>query len=56
MNQVQQLSVAQVREAMARHLDADAFVVVSSGPTVAQQPLPPPVERPAVQSAGVPEH
>lgn len=56
MNQVQQLSVAQVREAMARHLDADAFVVVSSGPTVAQQPLPPPVERPAAQSAGVPEH
>lgn len=56
MNQVQQLSVAQVREAMARRLDADAFVVVSSGPTVAQQPLPPPVERPAAQSAGVPEH
>ena len=56
MNQVQQLNVDQVREAMARHLDADAFVVVSSGPTVAQQPLPPPVERPAAQSAGVPEH
>lgn len=56
MNQVQQLSVDQVREAMARHLNADAFVVVSSGPTVAQQPLPPPVERPAAQTAGVPEH
>ncbi|WPP44292.1 pitrilysin family protein [Pseudomonas sp. AN-1] len=56
MNQVQQLSVEQVRAAMARHLDADAFVVVSSGPTVAQQPLPPPVERPAAQNAGVPEH
>ncbi|MCC6074437.1 M16 family metallopeptidase [Pseudomonas sp. GCM10022188] len=56
MNQVQQLTVAQVREAMARHLNADAFVVVTSGPTVAQQPLPPPVERPAAQPAGVPEH
>jgi len=56
MNQVQQLDVDQVRTAMARHLDADAFVVVSSGPTVAQQPLPPPVERPAAQTAGVPEH
>lgn len=56
MNQVQQLSVEQVRAAMARHLNADAFVVVTSGPTVAQQPLPPPVERPAAQSAGVPEH
>ncbi|MBV2134129.1 insulinase family protein [Pseudomonas sp. MAP12] len=56
MNQVQQLSVEQVRAAMARHLDPDAFVVVSSGPTVAQQPLPPPVERPAAQTAGVPEH
>ncbi len=56
MNQVQQLTVEQVRAAMARHLDADAFVVVTSGPTVAQQPLPPPVERPAAQNAGVPEH
>ena len=56
MNQVQQLTAAQVRAAMARHLDADAFVVVTSGPTVAQQPLPPPVERPAAQTAGVPEH
>ncbi|MCQ4348653.1 insulinase family protein [Pseudomonas stutzeri] len=56
MDQVQQLTVEQVRAAMARHLDADAFVVVSSGPTVEQQPLPPPVERPAVPRAGVPEH
>ncbi len=56
MNEVQQLDVARVREAMARHLDADAFVVVSSGPTVEQQPLPPPLERPAAPRAGVPEH
>ncbi|HYQ39152.1 MAG TPA: pitrilysin family protein [Pseudomonas sp.] len=56
MNQVQQLSVAQVRDAVARHLNPDAFVVVSSGPTVAQQPLPPPVARPAALPAGTPEH
>ena len=56
MNQVQQLSVEQVRTAMARHLDPNAFVVVSSGPTVAQKPLPPPVERPAAQPTGIPEH
>ena len=56
MNQVQQLSVAQVREAVARHLDPDAFVVVSSGPTVPQKPLPPPVERPAAQPTATPEH
>ena len=56
MNQVQQLDVAQVRAAMARHLRDDAFVVVSAGPTVDQQPLPPPLERPAAQPAGIPEH
>ncbi len=56
MHQVQQLTRDEVRAAMARHLDAEAFVVVSSGPTVDQQPLPPPVERPAAPVAGVPEH
>ena len=56
MNQVQQLSVEQVRAAVARHLDPDAFVVVSSGPSVAQKPLPPPVARPAAQPTGTPEH
>ncbi|MBM7062388.1 insulinase family protein [Pseudomonas sp. UL073] len=56
MQQVQGLSVEQVRSAMAKHVDPQALVIVSAGPTVAQQPLPPPTEQPAEQPLGVPEH
>lgn len=55
MQAVQALSVEQVHDALRRHVDPDAFVVVSVGPEVAQQPLPPPVDRPAERSA-IPEH
>ncbi len=55
MEQVQRLDVAQVRDALARHFQDDAFVVVSAGPTVEQQPLPPPLERPARSPAALPE-
>lgn len=41
MRDVQALDVETVRAAMARHLREDAFVVVSTGPTLPQQPLPP---------------
>lgn len=40
MAQVQALSVEDVRAAMARQLRDEAFVVVSTGPTLEQQPLP----------------
>ncbi|GAB3391543.1 M16 family metallopeptidase [Azotobacter armeniacus] len=55
LQQVQALTVEQVKTAMTRHIDPDGFVVVSAGPTVEQKPLPPPttpVERPAA----IPEH
>ena len=56
MNQAQALSVEQVRAAMARHLSADDFVIVTAGPTVAQKPLQAPTDKPAEQPLGVPEH
>ncbi|OEC35099.1 zinc protease [Pseudomonas cuatrocienegasensis] len=56
MNQVQALTVEQVREAMARHLDSDALVIVTAGPTVEQKELPPPSDTPIEQPTGVPEH
>lgn len=56
LKQVEGLSVEQVRSAMAKHLDADAFVIVSAGPSVPQKPLPPPTAKPAQQPSGVPEH
>lgn len=56
MAQVQTLSVEQVREAMNRHLQADGFVIVTAGPNVEQQPLPPPSDKPAVQPASTREH
>ena len=46
----------QVKTAMAKHLSPEAMLIVSAGPTVAQQPLPPPTERPTAQPTGVPEH
>ena len=56
MQQSQALTVAQVRDAMRRHLDADKLVIVTVGPKVAQKPLPPPTDKPAEQPLGVPEH
>ncbi|CAD5106039.1 M16 family metallopeptidase [Zestomonas carbonaria] len=56
MQEVQGLTVEQVKAAMARHIDPQALVIVSAGPTVEQQPLPPPTDKPAVQPLGVPEH
>lgn len=56
MQQVQGLSVEQVKTAMAKHIDPNALVIVSAGPTVAQQPLPPPTDKPSEQPTGVPEH
>jgi zinc protease len=56
MRQVQALTAEQVKTAMAKHLDPDALVIVSAGPSVAQQELPPPTDTPAEQPAGIPEH
>lgn len=56
MAQIQALSAEQVKTAMAKHLNPAAMLIVSAGPTVAQQPLPPPTARPSAQPTGVPEH
>ncbi|MFC5694922.1 M16 family metallopeptidase [Pseudomonas sp. GCM10022186] len=56
MTKVQALDVAQVKAAMAKHLDPDRFVIVTAGPTVAQKDLPPPTDKPAEMPSGVPEH
>jgi zinc protease len=56
MSQSQQLTVDQVRSAMNRHLDADKMLVVTVGPTVAQDPLPPPTDHPTEPPLGIPEH
>lgn len=56
LSQVQALDVAQVKAAMQRHIDPDAFVIVTAGPTVPQKPLPPPNAKPTEQPLGVPEH
>ncbi|WP_028238400.1 M16 family metallopeptidase [Stutzerimonas azotifigens] len=56
MQQIQALTVEQVKAAMQRHLDPDGFVVVTAGPTVEQRPLPPPTEQPVEAPSGVPEH
>ncbi len=56
MAAVQATDLASVRAAMARHLSPEAMVVVTAGPSVAQQPLPPPTDKPAAPPAGVPEH
>lgn len=54
MRDVQALSVEQVKTAMARHLDPEALVVVTAGPSVAQKALPPPSDKPAELPSGVP--
>ena len=56
MQQVQALSVEDVKAAMNRHLDADGFVIVTAGPQVEQKPLPPPSDNPLEQPSSVPEH
>ncbi|KAF1069987.1 MAG: putative zinc protease [Pseudomonas citronellolis] len=56
LTQVQALSVEQVKAAMARHLNADGFVVVTAGPTVEQKPIPAASDKPVEQPLGVPEH
>ncbi|MDR0276723.1 MAG: insulinase family protein [Paucimonas sp.] len=56
MRQSQELTVEQVRDALNRHLSADKLVIVTAGPKVPQQPLPPPLDKPAEQPLGVPEH
>lgn len=56
MQQVQALSVEDVRAAMNRHLSADGFVIVTAGPEVEQKPLPPPSDKPLEQPSSVPEH
>ncbi|UFQ97476.1 M16 family metallopeptidase [Pseudomonas wenzhouensis] len=54
MRDVQNLSTEQVKAAMAKHLDPEALVVVTAGPTVPQKELPPPTERPAELPSAVP--
>lgn len=56
MGEVQALSAEQVKAAMAKHLDPDALVIVTAGPTVAQQELPAPTDTPVEQSSAAPEH
>ncbi|MDE3737178.1 pitrilysin family protein [Pseudomonas resinovorans] len=56
MAKVQTLDVAQVKTAMAKHLNPDQFVIVTAGPTVTQKDLPPPTDKPAEMPSGVPEH
>ncbi|HZX15978.1 MAG TPA: pitrilysin family protein [Pseudomonas sp.] len=56
MRDVEALSVEQVKAAMAKHLNPDALVIVTAGPSVTQKELPPPTDRPAEQPSGVPEH
>ena len=54
MRDVQSLSTDQVKAAMAKHLDPEALVVVTAGPTVPQKELPPPTDRPAELPSAVP--
>lgn len=42
---IEQLTLEQVHAAVQRHLDADALTIITLGPKVEQQPLPPAVER-----------
>ena len=54
MRDVQNLTTEQVKAAMAKHLDPEALVVVTAGPTVPQKELPPPTDRPAELPSTVP--
>lgn len=56
MKAIQAVTLPQVKAAMGRHLDPAAWVMVSVGPEVQQQPLPPPGAGPDQPSDGPPEH
>jgi zinc protease len=56
MTQSQQLTIEHVKNAMSRHLNADTMLVITAGPTVAQDPLPPPTDHSAEPPLGTPEH
>ncbi|MDA7088822.1 pitrilysin family protein [Pseudomonas sp. SA3-5] len=56
MRQIQALTAEQVKAAMAKHLDPEALVIVTAGPTVEQKELPPPTDNPVEQPSAVPEH
>src|SRR5690606_33981760 len=56
MQQVQALSVEEVRAAMNRYLVAVGFDIVTAGPEVEQTPLPPPSDKPLEHPSSVPEH
>lgn len=56
LQQIQALTVEQVKTAMAKHLDPNAFVIVSAGPTVPQKLLPPPTQAVDQPLPNVPEH
>ena len=56
MRDVQALTIEDVKTAMAKHLDTDALVIVTAGPTVAQKELPAPTDTPVEQPSAVPEH
>lgn len=45
IKQINELTLEQVTQAMRKHVDPEALVVVSVGPKVPQKPLPPAVER-----------
>lgn len=53
---IQGLSVEQVKSAWKRHLSPDAFVIVTAGPQVPQQPIPEPRDISQEPPLGVPEH
>ena len=56
MQDLQQLSVADVHDAFKRHLDPEQLVIVTAGPTVEQLPLPEPVDRAAQTPAVERQH
>lgn len=56
MQDLQQLSVADVHDAFKRHLDPEQLVIVTAGPTVEQLPLPEPVDRSAQATAVERQH
>lgn len=49
LQQVDSLTREQVKQTMQKHLDPDDFVIVTVGPAVAQEPLPPPTDSPSSQ-------
>jgi zinc protease len=47
MQQSQRLTVEQVKSALNKHLSMDKLVIISTGPTVPQKPLPEPTGKPS---------